>query len=87
MSDPFSSKVIGKRKHKSGESGVPSPLGVVGDGTDVHLTMGFHSPSLERPQDKLVANLLLIPRVLFAVSRVNAVPSTLGLSEAPQAWR
>lgn len=43
-------------------------LGVVGNDTDVHLTMGFHSPRLERPQEKLVANLLLIPRVLSAVS-------------------
>lgn len=43
-------------------------LGVVGNGTDVHLTMGLHSPRLERPQEKLVANLLLILRVLSAVS-------------------
>lgn len=47
---------------------MPSPLGVVGNGTDVHLAKGFHSPRLERPQEKLVANLLLIPRVLSAVS-------------------
>lgn len=35
---PFQSKSLGKRKHKSEESGVPSPLGVAGDGTDVPST-------------------------------------------------
>lgn len=41
---------------------MPSPLRVVGSGTDVHLTVDFHSARLERPQEKLVANVLLIPR-------------------------
>lgn len=29
-----------------------SPRRVVGNGTDGHLAMGFHSPRLERPQEK-----------------------------------
>lgn len=50
---------------------------------DGSLAMGFHSPRLERPQEKLVPSLLLIPRVPCTASTADAVFSNMGLSGAP----
>lgn len=60
--------------------------GWVGNGTDGHLAVSFHSPRLETPQEKLVPRLFQIPRVPSTVSRAGVVLSNMGFLGAPWGW-
>lgn len=51
---------------------------------DRHMATSFDSLRPERPQEKLVPSLLLLPRVPSTVCRAGAMLSNIGLSGA--AW-
>lgn len=48
--------------------------------------MGFHSPRFERPQEKLVPNLLLIPSIPCSISLGSAVLCGVGFGSPGGGW-